>query len=133
MTTKNITREPVNTSMKDIAKQLEEHITKLERLTAMLSAIPRLAYYDDIGRLAENGRDLCSEISCALFKLSQKLDEHKTRERERHYAILFCPDRSLSDAPPNHQGHVYEFDTKKDRDIFLSVVRNPLFKKVVVV
>ncbi len=133
MTMENVTTEPVNISIKDIAKQLETHTAKLERFTAMLSDIVRLTNDDDIGGLTENGRDLCDEINCSLSQLLLKLDEHKTEEVKRHYAILSCPDRSLCDAPTDHQGHVYEFDTKKDRDTFLSVIINPLFQKVVVV
>ncbi|HSA74847.1 MAG TPA: hypothetical protein VLE21_01525 [Candidatus Nitrosocosmicus sp.] len=130
----NITAtEPVNISTKGIAKQLEADIAKLERFTAILSDLVRLTNDDEIGVLTENGRDLCDKINCSLSQLLQKLDEHKTKEVKRHYAILSCPDRSLCDASPEHQGHIYEFDTKKDRDTFLSVFINPLFQKVVVV
>jgi hypothetical protein len=81
----------------------------------------------------ENGRDLCDKINCSLSQLLQQLEEHKTEEVEKHYAILSCPDRSLCDAFSEHQGHIYEFDTKKDRDTFLSVIINPLFQKVVAI
>ncbi|SFL99544.1 hypothetical protein [Nitrosomonas communis] len=130
---KSTTTEPVNISTEGIAKQLETHIAMLERFTAILSDLVRRTNDDEIGRLTANGRDLCDEINCSLFQLWQKLDEHKAEEVKRHYAILSCPDRSLCDVSPDHYGHIYEFDTKKDRDTFLSVTINPLFQKVVVI
>lgn len=134
MSMENITTtEPVNISTKGIAKQLEIDIAKLERFTAILSDLVRLTNDDEIGVLTENGRDLCDKINCSLSQLLQKLEEHKTEEVKKHYAILSCPDRSLCDASPEHQGHIYEFDTKKDRDTFLSVIINPLFQKLVVI